>query len=106
MCALPQNGQGVFLYMFYGIKGLAMNLDFLTPEFFDMLVIANLIVALLLIGFRFYQDMTHINRQNQEQREQTYDESSYDYLAETDRPSPHLSQETKQNQQQSTTAKD
>ncbi len=51
-----------------------MNFDFLTPEIFDMLVITNLIVALLLITFRFYQDMTH---------KQAHDEASHASLADT-----------------------
>lgn len=33
-------------------------MDFLTPEFFNTLIIINMIVGLLLAGFRFYKDMT------------------------------------------------
>lgn len=58
-----------------------MNLDFLTPEIFDMLVIANLIVALLLIAFRFYQDINH--RNSKQHREQLHDEFSYEHLSDT-----------------------
>ncbi len=57
-----------------------MNFDFLTPEIFDMLVITNLIVALILIAFRFYQDMTQkqvdIHLQSQDEAQAS--------LAETD----------------------
>jgi|GEM_PF-4177250 len=70
-----------------------MNLDFLTPEIFDMLVIANLIVALFLIAFRFYQDVRHAETQARNHREQNHDESSYDDLADTDVNS-HLIQQS------------
>jgi hypothetical protein len=33
-------------------------MDFLTREVFDLLVILNLIVGLLLAGYRFRQDLT------------------------------------------------
>jgi len=72
-------------------------LDFLTPEIFDMLVIANLIVALVLIAFRFYQDMTR-KVQPDAQREQAYDEASYDHLNDTDQASSPS--ETSDNTQQ------
>jgi hypothetical protein len=32
--------------------------NLLTPQVFDVLVIANLIVGILLGGYRFYRDMT------------------------------------------------
>lgn len=51
-----------------------MRFDFLTPEIFDLLVMANLGVAVLLIVIRFYQDMTH-NRKVP-LRERVHDESS------------------------------
>ena len=50
-------------------------MDFLTPELFDQLVIANLLVGIGLIGYRFYYDMTRDDNQA-EHREQVYDESS------------------------------
>lgn len=60
-----------------------MNFDFLTPEIFDMLVITNLIVALLLITFRFYQDMTHKQAESQEYSH-AHDDSTHASLADTD----------------------
>lgn len=53
-----------------------MNFDFLTPEVFDWLVIANLIVALLLIAWRFYRDMTFQESEPSTMRQQQHDESS------------------------------
>ena len=61
-----------------------MNLDFLTPEIFDMLVIANLIVALLLIAFRFYQDMTHRKVSPSQHRVQAHDESSQESSSDSE----------------------
>ncbi|MEL6307315.1 MAG: hypothetical protein AAFQ52_04180 [Chloroflexota bacterium] len=49
-----------------------MNLDFLTPENFDMLVLANLAVAVLLIAWRFYQDMSYQPEQ-EESASESYD---------------------------------
>jgi hypothetical protein len=77
-----------------------MNFDFLTPEIFDMLVIANLLVALFLIAFRFYQDMTHIDNEARQHREQAHDESSYDDLGDTN-PSIAVQQMTENQQQTS-----
>ncbi|MGB7337775.1 MAG: hypothetical protein WBC91_02700 [Phototrophicaceae bacterium] len=57
-----------------------MRFDFLTPEIFDFLVMANLGVAVLLIAFRFYQDMTHVDKQPAQLRQQAHDESSHDNL--------------------------
>ena len=74
-----------------------MNLDFLTPEIFDMLVITNLIVASILIVFRFYQDVRYSN--SKQHREQAHDESSYEHLADTelhDSDINHLNDDTKQ----------
>lgn len=78
-----------------------MNFDFLTPEIFDMLVIANLIVALFLIAFRFYQDVRHAETQARNHREQNHHESSYDDLTDTDVNYAQLSQqnETKHHRQ-------
>lgn len=53
-----------------------MRFDFLTPEIFDLLVYANLTVAVLLIAFRFYQDMTHIDNRDKQRREMVHDETS------------------------------
>lgn len=61
-----------------------MNFNFLTPEFFDMLVIANLIVALMLIAFRFYQDMTHRKASPSQHRVQAHDESSHESLSDSE----------------------
>lgn len=78
-----------------------MNFDFLTPEIFDMLVIANLIVALFLIAFRFYQDVRHAETQARNHREQNHDKSSYDDLTDTDVNYARLAQnETKQQSSQ------
>ena len=77
-----------------------MNFDFLTPEIFDMLVIANLIVALFLIAFRFYQDVRYAETQARNHREQNHDESSYNFLDDTDTNYSQLGQnETKQQSQ-------
>jgi hypothetical protein len=76
-------------------------LDFLTPELFNVLIIANMLVGLLLIGWRFYQDMTRDIPAPPDRREQTYDESSY--LEETKADTkPHqaaLDSRTQRNQQ-------
>lgn len=53
----------------------------LTPEVFNTLVIANMIVGLLLAAVRFTQDMRR--PLPDEQREQEYDESSSDPTDET-----------------------
>ncbi|QPC84858.1 hypothetical protein G4Y79_10950 [Phototrophicus methaneseepsis] len=34
-----------------------MNLDFLTPELVDTLIIANIIIALAIASVRFYRDL-------------------------------------------------
>ena len=75
-----------------------MNFDFLTPEIFDMLVIANLIVAVLLMAFRFYQDVNHSN--SKQHREQLHDESSHEYLSETDQSGLNTSQAINNTKQQ------
>jgi hypothetical protein len=59
-------------------------MDFLTPELFNFLVIANLIVGLLLIAFRFYHDMTRKLPEPGQHREQVHDESSHAALEDTD----------------------
>ena len=51
-------------------------MDFLRPELFNFLVTANLIVGVLLIIFRFYQDMTRQSPEPDQNREQVHDESS------------------------------
>ncbi|MEM9953894.1 MAG: hypothetical protein AAF846_19950 [Chloroflexota bacterium] len=53
-----------------------MRFDFLTPEIFDLLVYLNLAVAVLLIAFRFYQDMTHVDNRETSLREMVHDEAS------------------------------
>ena len=60
-----------------------MRLDFLTPELFNMLIYANLALGVLLIIGRFTMDMRR-KPPVREQREQTYDESSYSHLSDTD----------------------
>jgi hypothetical protein len=56
--------------------------EFLTPEIFNMLVIANLLVGLALIAYRFTRDMQRpLPRQ---QREQTLSELSISALDDTD----------------------
>lgn len=79
-----------------------MNFDFLTPEIFDMLVITNLIVALILIAFRFYQDMTHKQSDPQQQRVQAHDESSHAALSDTDVSSSEILSDTGHKQQSDT----
>jgi hypothetical protein len=59
-------------------------LDFLTPELFNALIIACMLLGLLLVGWRFYRDMTRDIADPAEQREQVYDESSRLALSETD----------------------
>ena len=66
-----------------------MRFDFLSPELFDMLILANLAVGVLLIIWRFYLDMTR-KPPARENRQQSNDESSYDFLSETD-ANPSLS---------------
>lgn len=60
-----------------------MRFDFLTPQIFDMLIIANLMIACLLIVGRFVIDMRH-KPESSDYREQHYDESSRSPLSETD----------------------
>jgi TRAP-type C4-dicarboxylate transport system permease small subunit len=55
-------------------------MEFLTPELFNFLVRANLIVGLVLIVFRFYQDMTRKIPEPNQHREQLHDESSQSEL--------------------------
>jgi hypothetical protein len=75
--------------------------DFLTPELFNILIIANMLVGLLLIGWRFYQDMTRELPAPPDRREQAYDESSHLDVADAD-TKPHqtaLDSRTQRNQQ-------
>ena len=65
-------------------------MDFLTPQVFNILVIANLIVGLALIAYRFTKDMTRPIENAAQQREQQYDESSTNKLADTQ---PHQADE-------------
>lgn len=58
-----------------------MRFGFLTPELFDILILANLALGILLILGRFIIDM---RRKAPVQRQQTYDESSYSHLSDTD----------------------
>jgi hypothetical protein len=52
--------------------------EFLTPQIFNMLVIANLLVGLALIAYRFTRDMQR--PLPPQQREQAHDEiSSFSY---------------------------
>jgi hypothetical protein len=60
--------------------------DFLTPQIFNMLVIANLIVGLILIIYRFNADMTRPIHPPEQQRQQTYDEASTSALEATASP--------------------
>lgn len=71
-----------------------MNFDFLTPEIFDMLVIANLVLALVLIAGRFYYDMTRQQPEPNQHREQAHDESSYAHLSDTDNAHSEQIQDT------------
>ena len=63
-------------------------MDFLTPQVFNFLVIANLIVGLILIVGRFYYDMTRKEADANQHREQAYDESSYAALEDTNPSQP------------------
>jgi hypothetical protein len=69
-----------------------MRFDFLTPELFDTLIYANLALGVLLIVGRFMMDMRR-KPPVREQREQSYDESSYSHLSDTD-ANPALSRNT------------
>jgi hypothetical protein len=60
-----------------------MRFDFLTPELFNLLILANFALGLLLIIGRFTMDMRR-KPPVREQRQQNYDESSYSYLSDTD----------------------
>ena len=33
-------------------------MEWFSPEFFDTLILANMVIALTLVGLRFYRDMT------------------------------------------------
>lgn len=75
--------------------------DFLTPELFNILIIANMLVGLLLIGWRFYRDMTREIPAPPDRREQAYDESSRLVDADAD-TKPHQAdadRRTERNQQ-------
>ena len=57
--------------------------DFMTPEVFNMLVIANLLVGLGLIVYRFSRDMQRPVPTPEQQRKQVYDEASSHALDDT-----------------------
>jgi hypothetical protein len=57
--------------------------DFITPQIFNMLVIANLLVGLGLIVYRFTRDMQRPVPTPEQQREQVYDEASSHALDDT-----------------------
>jgi cell division protein FtsN len=64
-----------------------MRFEFLTPQIFNMLVIANMLVGLALIAYRFTRDMQQpIPSQH---RQQAHDEASHNTLDDTD---PHAAQ--------------
>lgn len=52
-------------------------MEFLTPEIFDRLIIANLIVGVGLIVGRFYIDIRDIPEASKDNREQQHDETSH-----------------------------
>ena len=52
-------------------------MEFLTPEIFDRLIIANLVVGVGLIIGRFYIDMRDPQQPSKENREQQHDEASH-----------------------------
>lgn len=64
-------------------------MDFLTPEFFNTIIVINLLVGVLLAIYRFYRDMTL--PLPDDQREQAYDESSA-YVVFDDSPSDAAAQ--------------
>jgi hypothetical protein len=68
-----------------------MRFDFLGPEFFNMLILANLALGVLLIIGRFTMDMRR-KPPVREQRQQSDDESSYSHLSDTD-ANPALAQD-------------
>jgi hypothetical protein len=68
-----------------------MRFDFLTPELFNLLILANLALGVLLIIGRFTMDMCR-KPPVREQRQQSYDESSYSHLSDTD-ANPALTQD-------------
>ena len=77
-----------------------MNLDFLTPEIFNMLVMTNLVVALLLIAFRFYQDMNRKEGKARQLRELVHDESSHEHLSEPENSDINAVQQIDEKQEQ------
>ncbi|MGJ3240640.1 MAG: hypothetical protein ACFE0Q_18170 [Anaerolineae bacterium] len=52
-----------------------MSLDFLTPELFDLLVIGNLALALILMAWRFSQDVRDHARQAHSQHRSSADDA-------------------------------
>ena len=60
--------------------------EFLTPRVFNILVIANLLIGLALIAYRFTRDMQRPIQP--EQREQAHDEISSQALADTQSSQP------------------
>lgn len=75
-------------------------MDFLTPQVFNYLVIANLIVGLILIVGRFYHDMTRKLPEPNELRKQLHDESSYSALEDTDPSQTEMQLSDNDNQSQ------
>ena len=51
-------------------------MDFLTPELFSQLIIANLALGIVLAGMRFYGDMTRPEPDPAQHRQQKHDETS------------------------------
>ena len=75
--------------------------EFLTPQVFNMLVIANLLVGLALIAYRFTRDMQRPIQP--QQREQAHDEISSHALADTQssQPAQPIDDASAQQEQQS-----
>ncbi len=51
-------------------------MEALTPEVFNTLVIANIVIGMTLAAYRFTRDMTRPLPTAEQQREQAYDEHS------------------------------
>lgn len=58
-------------------------MEALTPEFFNTLVIINIVVGMALAAYRFTRDMTRPVPSAEERREQSYDEHSPAYSDDT-----------------------
>jgi hypothetical protein len=58
-------------------------MEALTPEFFNTLVIVNIVVGMALATYRFTRDMTRPAPTAEDQREQAYDEHSPGNLDDT-----------------------